>query len=129
MFSRVLRFVGAFLLVVQLLLIASPSVFADPAVINPFDINVPCTRDLNPCGNPSQCLCPGGYSYDASIGACLIDDISLAEPAYFEGNQCTFDPDITTRDINPAGYPSMGACEGGSEYNPLIGKCVVQLYY
>lgn len=31
-----------------------------------------CTRDINECGNPSQCSCPDGYEYNAAINKCLL---------------------------------------------------------
>lgn len=127
MFSKVLRFVGAFLLVVQLLLIASPSAFALPAVLTPDSI---CTRDANDYGNPSICGCPDGYEYDQAIFRCSIEDINLVTEPGDQPVASDFftDPSIVTKDINPAGYPSAGLCEFYSDYNPLIGKCVVRFY-
>ncbi|NEQ87671.1 MAG: hypothetical protein F6K26_49090 [Moorea sp. SIO2I5] len=43
-----------------------------------------------------------GYSYDASVGACMIDDISMADgPGKPVESKCTFpSKSICTQDIN-----------------------------
>jgi len=38
--------------------------------VNPNSI---CTRDINPCGNPSICKCPEGHTYNQVIGKCITD--------------------------------------------------------
>lgn len=32
-----------------------------------------CTRDVNECGNPSQCYCEKGYTYNAATWACDLE--------------------------------------------------------
>ncbi len=88
-----------------------------------------CTRDLNICGNPSICRCQDGYSYDASVGKCIIDDISQAtSPGVLVNSKCAFTPkSICTFDLNVCGNSSVCACPEGTDYNPLIGACVIPL--
>ena len=98
-----------------------------PAVVTP---DGACTRDYNPCGNPSACMCPDEYEYDSTVGYCLIDDIDDATtrgPAVRSicSIQAEFLPTTCTRDINPVGYPSKCLCPGTTYYNDLIGQCVV----
>lgn len=85
-----------------------------------------CTRDINACGNPSVCGCSPGYSYDASIGKCLIDDITLADGAGIEvKSRCATKPQgICTQDINQCGNASACECPEGATYNPVVGQCI-----
>lgn len=133
-FLKALKFLCALLVAAQLFLISSPAALAQtigPCVADRADIAIPCTRDLNPCGNPSVCSCPDGYTYNQSVGECLIEDISLADgPGKPVENKCVFPPkSVCTQDINVCGNPSICACPQGKEYNNVIGSCVIQLPY
>ncbi len=87
-----------------------------------------CTMDINACGNASICTCPKGYSYNAAIAQCVIDDIASATSTSeaVEGS-CVTAPGACTRDINPCGHPSRCACSKGFAYNPAVGKCLKDL--
>jgi hypothetical protein len=92
-------------------------------------LNGPCTRDINPCGNPSMCVCPEGYDYNAAMGQCVIDDISKASHSMppIQGS-CVIPPSgMCTLDINPCGHPSMCQCPEGSRYNATVGQCIKEL--
>jgi len=103
-----------------------------PAVVQPDGI---CTADYNPCGNSSICTCPDGYEYNASVGYCLIDNISDATSRGFDAisvkSSCSIQalplPIDCTKDRNQLNYPSMCRCPGKSEYNQLFGQCVIPL--
>jgi len=130
--SRIFKLFCAFLLVAQLFFISSPAAIAQPVGPCAIDYSeLPCTRDLNPCGNPSQCICPEGYSYDASVGACLVEDLYLAGgPGAPIESKCTFpSKGPCTADINVCGQASICACPGGTTYSPVIGQCVIPLPY
>ncbi len=130
--SRIFKLFCAFLLVVQLFFMSSPAAIAQPIGPCVADTStVPCTRDINPCGNPSQCLCPPEYSYDASVGACLVDNIDLADgPGKPVESKCTFpSKGPCTLDINVCGHSSICSCPEGTQYSPLIGSCVIPLPY
>ncbi len=102
-----------------------------PAVVQP-DV---CTRDYNPCANPSICGCPDGYEYNASVGYCLIEDINDATTRGFDvrsvKSSCSIQaqalPTACTKDANPLGYPSKCLCPGETQYNELFGQCVIPL--
>ncbi|AOW99255.1 hypothetical protein BJP34_07105 [Moorena producens PAL-8-15-08-1] len=133
-FAPALKVLWALLVAAQLFLSSAPGAIAQPigpCVLNLADIAVPCTRDINPCGNPSFCQCPPAYSYDASVGKCIIEDIRLAdgpgEPV--EGKFSIPPQGICTADINVCGYPTICQCPGGSKYSDLTGSCEVQLGY
>ncbi|NET82251.1 MAG: hypothetical protein F6J94_09980 [Moorea sp. SIO1F2] len=133
-FAQALKVLCALLVAAQLFLTSAPPAIAQPigpCVLDPADIGVPCTRDINPCGNPSICLCPDGYSYDQSVGKCMIKDISMAGgPGKPVDSKCAIPPQgICTRDINACGYPSICQCPGGTEYSALTGSCEVQVGY
>ena len=133
-FDQVLKMLCALLVAAQLFLISSPPAIAQPispCVLDPADIAVPCTRDINHCGNPRVCLCPDGYSYDASVGECMIEDISMAGgPGKPVDSKCAFPPNsICTQDINGCGQSSICACPEGTEYSALTGSCVIPLPY
>ncbi|NER48512.1 MAG: hypothetical protein F6J92_17770 [Symploca sp. SIO1A3] len=128
--SRIFKLFCACLLVAQLFFISSPAAIAQPAGPCVADYpELPCTRDINPCGNPSQCICPPGYSYNASVGACLVDDLYLADgPGAPVESKCTSPPqDICTLDINVCGNASICMCPDGTTYSPVIGECIVDL--
>jgi hypothetical protein len=88
-----------------------------------------CTRDINPCGNAGICKCPAGYVYDQAVGLCIIDDMSKAsEPGASIESKCAVNPNgICTMDINRCGNPSICQCPDGHIYNPVVGKCIVDL--
>ncbi|EGJ28544.1 hypothetical protein LYNGBM3L_71650 [Moorena producens 3L] len=120
---------------VQLFLMVSPAAMAQgdmPAVLSADGI---CTRDYNPCGNASICVCPDGYEYDSSVGLCLIEDINNATSRGLDSisvkSSCSIQvqplPATCTRDTNALGYPSKCLCPGISEYNQLFGQCVIPL--
>lgn len=86
-----------------------------------------CTSDINICGHSSVCGCDEGYSYSGSVGLCLIDDVfaATAPGITVEVQACARQPDgICTRDINPAGHPSMCTCDDGETYSPVTGLCM-----
>ncbi|NEP49648.1 MAG: hypothetical protein F6K65_12885 [Moorea sp. SIO3C2] len=130
-FAPALKVLCALLVAAQLFLTSATPAIAQPigpCVVSPQSI---CTRDLNPCGNPSQCLCPPAYSYDASVGSCMIDDINMADgPGKPVEGKCSIPPQgICTADINVCGQSSICKCPGGTEYSALIGSCVIPLPY
>jgi len=92
--------------------------------------NGPCTMDINVCGNASICTCPNGYSYNAAIAQCVIEDIAEATSAStiaIEGSCVGTQPVPCTRDINRCGHPSRCMCPEGLTYNPVVGKCLKDL--
>jgi len=128
--SRIFKLFCAFLLVAQLFFISSPAAIAQP--VGPCAIDSSefiCTRDINPCGNPSICMCPEGYSYNASVGACLVEDLYLADgPGAPVESKCAFPPQgICTQDINVCGQASICQCPEGTQYSPVIGECIIDL--
>lgn len=57
-FDQALKVLCALLVAAQLFLTSPPPAIAQPigpCVLNRADIVIPCTRDINPCGNPRVC--------------------------------------------------------------------------
>ncbi len=131
-FSRFVSFVLTVLTIWTLFFAPVAMAQNMPAVVTPEGF---CTRDYNPCANPSVCSCPDGYQYNASVGYCLIENINNATSPGLDvrsvKSSCSIQaqplPTACTRDINPVGYPSMCACPGSTEYNQLFGQCVIPL--
>ena len=101
---------------------------ADPpsCAISPTGV---CTRDINPCGHPSQCNCSSSYAYNQSLGLCVLDlqGVSQAKAVEVPDGGCVTDPPkgaICTRDINACGNPSSCTCEEGFAWNDVVGKCL-----
>ncbi len=95
-----------------------------PAVVAPTGI---CTSDINACGFASICQCDPGYSYSAAAGHCLIDVLQFASTpgAPVTPGACAAEPTgICTRDINPAGHPSVCSCDEAQVYSPVTGLCM-----
>lgn len=126
--ANIIRVISS-LLLAFLLLIYSPVASAKPIGACVQDPTGICTRDINPCGNPSVCGCSEGYTYNASIGKCLIDDIGLANDAGVEvKSRCALEPKgICTQDINQCGHASICQCPDNTTYSPVIGQCVKKL--
>ncbi|BDM79875.1 hypothetical protein [Acaryochloris marina] len=123
--EKVLKIVSTLLLSI-LLLVYSPVASAKPigpCIQEPTGV---CTRDINACGNPSVCACSQGYSYNSSVGKCLIDDIALADGTGVEvKSRCATKPQgICTQDINQCGNSSACECPEGSTYSPVVGQCI-----
>lgn len=128
-FLKAFNVLCTFLIIFQLFLVVLPinNAMADsdiPAVIKPDNI---CTMDINSCGNSSICACPDGYDYNSSVGACLIDDVFEATSPGDQNieSKCALKPQsFCTRDMNPAGNPSICGCPDGTDYNDVLGKCL-----
>ena len=133
--STILRVICVVLLATQLFFVGSPDQASNTAIaqtIGPCVVQAGplCTKDINLCGNPSFCECPKGYSYNKSVGKCLIRNISQADGPGEQPvrSKCAFKPtSICTLDINVCGHPSICACPEGTKYNPRIGSCVIPL--
>jgi hypothetical protein len=88
---------------------------------------MPCTANMNACGQSSWCGCPGyDHKYDSSAGVCIIVDMTRAtgpgQPV--EGLCLTKPQKPCAGDINPCGHASACSCPEDSEYNAVIGMCV-----
>lgn len=94
-------------------------------------INPPlaCTKDINECGHPSDCLCPALYIYNPATGKC---DLQFKQRPQKEGVEvlkpaCSLEPfGACTRDINICGNPSYCQCPTRPvpyKYNPATNKC------
>lgn len=91
-----------------------------------------CTMDINACGHASVCNCGDGYTYNASLGKCLLvlDGVSEATIVQVADNECVTSgasSAICTRDINVCGQPSNCSCEDGFAWNAVAGKCLKDL--
>jgi hypothetical protein len=102
---------------------------ADDTILCVIDVpaDAICTMDLNQCGHSSTCNCGPGYSYNASMGKCLL---VLAEGVVgarvdLADDQCAKAPaGVCTRDINQCGHPSSCQCDEGFAWNDIAGKCL-----
>mmetsp|Transcript_16703 Transcript_16703/g.42844 ORF Transcript_16703/g.42844 Transcript_16703/m.42844 type:complete len:154 (+) Transcript_16703:273-734(+) len=96
-----------------------------------------CTTDINQCGGSSVCGCPEGYSFNPSVGLCLLEDIKrasgpgiveLPRPGY--GSQCVQETTgACDRQVpNNCGFQSICQCENDQyEWSPQVGKCLLKL--
>eukprot|EP00873_Tetraselmis_striata_P040506 jgi/Tetstr1/460770/TSEL_005955.t1 len=96
-----------------------------------------CTTDINQCGGSSVCGCPEGYSFNPSVGLCLLEDIKrasgpgivdLPRPGY--GAQCVQETTgACDRQVpNNCGFQSICQCENDQyEWSPQVGKCLLKL--
>ena len=129
-FWAALRLFFAFVLSVQFFLVVSPPAAmaqGTPAVVTPSGF---CTKDINACSNSGNCACPDEYSYDSTLGYCLIDDIDDASSKGAPVRsicsiQAQLLPTTCTYEENQLGYPVKCLCPGTTAYNQLIGQCVV----
>ena len=90
-----------------------------------------CKRDINVCGNSTDCQCQKGFEYNQATGTCDVVFPATQKPvlAATEGASsykplCSFaPPSVCTMDINQCGNPSLCICPLYYVYNPAAGKC------
>ena len=91
-----------------------------------------CTKDINPCGHPSSCVCPVEYVYDPAAGKCLLDLSTerSAVPIDIATDECVREPPddaVCTKDINDCGNATHCDCTAGFTWNPAADKCLRNL--